>query len=79
MAVRITITDGATGKAVDIDVEPTHLMDDLIESAASYWNLDLGAYVLNRGDHVLQGTWTASQLNFQAGETLNMIPDPTGG
>ncbi len=79
MAVRITVTDGTTATSVDVDVEPTTLVDDIIESAAAYWNKDPGAYLLNRGQTVLRGDTDAGQLGFQAGEVLTLIPDPTGG
>ena len=79
MAMRITITDTSTGFSVDVDVEPYNTIDELLESVASFWDKDLGAYVLRWQTYILRGETPVSTLGLTEGTVLEFIQDPEGG
>jgi hypothetical protein len=79
MAVRITVTDGSTGATIDVDLEPWNTVEEVVESAAAYWEKEIGAYVARFNQQVLQGEWQIQQLSIQEGEVIEIIPDPEGG
>ncbi len=79
MTVRITVKDADTGHAIAMDVEEGTLMEEIIESAAAFWEKDPGAYVMKRGDAILRGATTFGESLVAAGEELELIPDPEGG
>jgi len=55
MSIRTTIKDVDTGNAVDMDLESDNSVEEIIESAASFWTKDPGAYVLKWGRKLLRG------------------------
>ena len=79
MATRVKVKNAESGSIVDMDVEPTNLIEEVIESAASYWEKPPGAYVLRRGKSLLRGQQTILELGIIAGDVLELIPDPEGG
>ena len=79
MAIRTTIKDVDTGNAVDMDLESDNSVEEIIESAASFWTKDPGAYVLKWGRKLLRGNLMVSEAGIRDGDTLELIPDPEGG
>lgn len=77
--VRVVVRDADTGSIVEMDLEDSNTIDEMIESAAAHWNKDLGAYVLRYGSTVLRGPIAVSQSPFKDGDVLELIPDPEGG
>ena len=79
MSIRTTIKDVDTGNAVDMDLESDNSVEEIIESAASFWTKDPGAYVLKWGRKLLRGNLMVSEAGIRDGDTLELIPDPEGG
>ena len=79
MAVRVNIKDADTGSRVDMEIEPDNTIEETIESAASYWQKDPGAYVLRFGKKLLRGQMTITSAEIHDGDVLELIPDPEGG
>jgi hypothetical protein len=79
MANRITLADADTGSKIAVDVEDETLMEEIIESAAAYWEKDPGAYVLRAGDRILRGSTTYGESLLAPGDEMELIPDPEGG
>ncbi len=79
MSIRTKIKDIDTGNSVDMDLESDNTVEDIIESAASFWTKDSGAYVLKWGRKLLRGSLLISEAGIKDGDTLELIPDPQGG
>jgi len=79
MAIRISIRDADTGSKVEMDLETDNTIEETIESAASYWEKEAGAYVLRFGKKVLRGQNTIDKAGIREGDLLELIPDPEGG
>jgi hypothetical protein len=79
MSIRITVRDADSGNKIDMDLEPENTVEETIESAASYWEKDAGAYVLRFGKKVLRGRLTVEDAEVGEGALLELIPDPEGG
>ncbi|MDP6154941.1 MAG: hypothetical protein QGH39_05155 [Candidatus Thermoplasmatota archaeon] len=79
MTIRITIRDADTGSKVEMDLEEDNSIEETIESAASYWEKEAGAYVLRYGKKVLRGQTTIGMSAIRDGDLLELIPDPEGG
>ena len=79
MTNRIILADADTGSKIAVDVEDDTLMEEIIESAAAYWEKDPGAYALRAGDRILQGSTTYGESLLAPGDELELIPDPEGG
>lgn len=79
MPIRITIRDADTGSKVEMDLEDDNTVEETIESAASYWEKEAGAYVLRYGKKVLRGQTTIGMSGIRDGDLLELIPDPEGG
>lgn len=79
MTTRITVKDADTGSRVEMDLEPTNSIEEIIESAASYWEKEVGAYVLRHGKRILRGQIPLSDSEVREGDVLELIPDPEGG
>jgi len=54
-------------------------MEEIIESAAAFWEKDPGAYVIRSGDRILRGSTTYAEALIAAGDEMELIPDPEGG
>lgn len=79
MTTRVTIKDADTGSRIEMDLEPDNTIEETIESAASYWEKEVGAYVLRHGGSILRGQVPLSQSTIREGDVLELIPDPEGG
>ena len=79
MTIRITIRDADTGSKVEMDLEEDNTIEETIESAASYWEKEAGAYVLRYGKKVRRGQTTIGMSGIRDGDLLELIPDPEGG
>ena len=79
MPTRIKIKNAESGASVDMDLEKDNTMEELIESAASYWEKPPGAYVLRRGKQLLRGQASVIDSGVRDGDVLELIPDPEGG
>lgn len=79
MPIRAQIKDADTGNKVDMELEPENTVEEIIESAASYWKKEAGAYVLRIGKNVLRGQSTIAEARIHDGDVLELIPDPQGG
>ena len=79
MAVRIKVKNAETGATVEMELEKENTVDEVIESAATFWSKDMGAYVLRKGKKVLRGGTSLSDAGVRAEDVLELIPDPEGG
>lgn len=79
MTARIKVRNAETGSSVDMDLEMDNTIEEIIESAASYWEKVPGAYVLRKGKAVLRGQSTIAEMGIREGDILELIPDPEGG
>ena len=79
MATRIRVRDADTGNMIAMDVEDDTLMEEIIESAAAYWEKDPGAYVVRTGEMILRGATPFGQSLLPPGAEVELIPDPEGG
>jgi hypothetical protein len=77
--MRIKVKNAETGATVEMELEPENTIDEIIESAATFWNKDMGAYVLRKGKKVLRGGNTISEAGLRADDVIELIPDPEGG
>ncbi|MBE0519160.1 MAG: hypothetical protein IH630_08090 [Thermoplasmata archaeon] len=62
-----------------MELEGDNTVDEIIESAATFWNKDMGAYVLRKGKKVLRGGSSIKDSGIIAEDVLELIPDPEGG
>jgi hypothetical protein len=79
MALRVKVRNAETGASVDMELEPDNSVDEIIESAASYWEKEAGAYVVRRGKSILRGNVGIGAAGVRDGDVLELIPDPEGG
>ena len=79
MGKRITIRDPDSGHKVHVDVEPETVVEEVVESAAKYWDKPLGAYVVRRGHEILAGSSKVADVDIGDEDVLELIPDPEGG
>jgi hypothetical protein len=79
MTNRIKVKDADTGSVIAMDVEDDTLVEEMIESSASFWSKDPGAYVIRIGDRILRGSTTYGESLIAPGDVLELIPDPEGG
>jgi len=79
LAVRLKVKNAETGATVEMELEVENTIDEVIESAATFWSKDMGAYVLRRGKKVLRGGSSLEDAGVVANDVLELIPDPEGG
>lgn len=79
LAVRIKVKNAETGATVEMELEHENTVDEVIESAATFWSKDMGAYVLRKGKKVLRGGTSLKDAGIRAEDVLELIPDPEGG
>mgnify|MGYP001295956646 CR=1 FL=1 len=79
MTVRIKVKNAETGATVEMELEVENTIDEVIESAATFWSKDMGAYVLRKGKKVLRGGGSLTESGIRADDVLELIPDPEGG
>lgn len=79
MAIRVKIRNAETGSVIDVDIEPDNKLDEIIESAASYWEKEPSAYILRKGQRMLRGQGKVIEAGLAQGDQLELLPDPEGG
>lgn len=79
MTTRIKVKNAETGASVDMDLEQDNTVEEIIESAATYWEKPPGAYVIRKGKTVLRGQATIIEAGIREDDVLELIPDPEGG
>jgi hypothetical protein len=79
LAIRIKVKNAETGATVEMELESENTIDEVIESAATFWAKDMGAYVLRKGKKVLRGGNTLQDASIRGDDVLELIPDPEGG
>ncbi len=77
--MKISVKDAETGSKISMDVENDNTVEEVVESAANYWNKDPGAYVVRFGKKVLGGQTSIEETRLQDGDVVELIPDPEGG
>ncbi len=79
MTVRITVRDPDNGHTVAVDVEDDTVVEEVVESAAKYWDKPTGAYVVRRGNTILPASAKFVEIKPTEDDVLELIPDPEGG
>jgi hypothetical protein len=79
MVMNVRIRNAETGGTVDMEMEEDNTVQEIIESATSYWKKDEGAYVLRKGKKMLRGQQTVAEVGINDEDELELIPDPEGG
>jgi hypothetical protein len=79
LPIRIKVKNAETGATVEMELENENTVDEVIESAATFWSKDMGAYVLRKGKKVLRGGSSLQDTGIRADDVLELIPDPEGG
>ena len=79
MSVRIKVKSAESGSTVDMELEGDNTVNEIIESAAGYWGMNAGAYVLRRGKSLLRGSSTVADMGLINDDIVELIPDPEGG
>jgi len=79
LPVRIKVKNAETGASVEMELEVENTIDEVIESAATFWSKDMGAYVLRKGKKVLRGGNSLKDAGIRGDDVLELIPDPEGG
>lgn len=76
---RIKVKNAETGATVEMELDKENTVDEIIESAATFWNKDMGAYVVRKGKKVLRGNTTLMDAGVREDDVMELIPDPEGG
>lgn len=79
MTVRITVRDPDNGHTVAVDVDDETVVEEVVESAAKYWEKPSGAYVVRKGSTILPGSAKFAEIKPTPEDILELIPDPEGG
>jgi hypothetical protein len=79
VTVRIKVRSAESGSVVDMDLEGDNSVNEIIDSAAGYWGMNAGAYVLRKGKALLRGSATVAELGIINEDVVELIPDPEGG
>ncbi len=79
MAIRLKVKNAEMGKELTLEISPDETVEDVINSAAEFWNKDSGAYIIRRGKQILQGSMKISEIGVLDGDVVELIPDPEGG
>lgn len=79
MTLRINVRDPDSGHTVAVDVEDDTVVEEVVESAAKFWDKPTGAYVVRRGNTILAGAAKFAELKMAEGDVIELIPDPEGG
>ena len=79
MSVRVKVKSAESGSTVDMELEGDNTVNEIIESAAGYWGMSAGAYVLRKGKSLLRGGATVAEMGLINDDVVELIPDPEGG
>ena len=61
-----------------MELEPGNTIEEIIESAASYWEFSPGTHSLRRGQVVLGNEATIVEAGIREGDLVELIPLPQG-
>ncbi|MGE4275141.1 MAG: ubiquitin-like domain-containing protein [Candidatus Methanomethylophilaceae archaeon] len=79
MGIRLKVKNAEMGKELTLELSPDETIEDVINSAAEFWNKDSGAYIIRRGKQILKGGMKISDLGILNDDVVELIPDPEGG
>ncbi|MEM3445258.1 MAG: DUF835 domain-containing protein [Thermoplasmata archaeon] len=79
MSIRVKVRDAETGASLDMELEPDNTIDEIIESVGTYWEKNIGVYVLRKGKRILRGETKVEEADIRDGDLMELIPDPEGG
>jgi len=79
VTVKIKVKSAESGSTVDMELEGDNTVNEIIDSAAGYWGMNSGAYVLRRGKSLLRGNATVADMGLINDDIVELIPDPEGG
>ena len=79
MTIKITVKNLTNGSTIRVEVEASDTISEIIESAAEFWKLKEGAYVLKKGKKLLRGSEVVNDIGLMNEDVLELIPDPEGG
>jgi hypothetical protein len=79
LSFRIKVKNAETGATVEMELDQENTVDEIIESAATFWNKDMGAYVVRKGKKVLRGNTSLRDAGVREDDVMELIPDPEGG
>ncbi|MGB9635725.1 MAG: DUF835 domain-containing protein [Thermoplasmata archaeon] len=79
MSIRVKVRDAETGASIDMELEPDNTIDEIIESVGTYWEKNIGVYVLRKGKRILRGETKVEEADIRDGDLMELIPDPEGG
>lgn len=79
MTVRITVVNTLNNSSIRMELEPYESVEDIVDTAAEYWDKDAGAYVLRKGSKLLNRGQTVDEINLSEDDVIELIPDPEGG
>lgn len=79
MAVNVILRDIAAGKEVKMALNADDTVDEIIESVATYWQKQHGAYVLKFNSNLLNGRTTVKEAGISSKAVLEFMLDPQGG
>ncbi|MDD4668762.1 MAG: hypothetical protein PHE95_02870 [Candidatus Methanomethylophilus sp.] len=77
--MKVTVKNTADGSTLVMEIEPFESVEEILVSAAEYWNKGAGAYVLRRGSRLLSRQQTAAEAGLADGDAVEIVPDPEGG
>ena len=77
--MKIKVKSAESGSVVDMELEGHNTINEIIDSAAGYWSMNSGAYVLRRGKSLLRLAATIADIGIINGDVVELIPDPEGG
>ena len=79
MSIKVCVKNTADGSTLAMELEPQDAVEEILLSAAEYWNKAAGAYVLRRGTRLLSRQQTAAEAGLTDGDVIEIVPDPEGG
>jgi len=77
--MRIIVKDAETGNRINMEVEDSNTIEEIIEEVANYWKKEAGAYVIRHGKKILHAEKSVKDANLQENDVIELIPDPEGG
>jgi hypothetical protein len=73
MPIRIVIKNPDQPKPVKMDVDPTDYIDEVIESVADFWELDVKEYLIKKGVTVYSRDSKISDTDIQNEDVLELV------
>jgi hypothetical protein len=75
MVMKIKIVDRDTCEKMEMSVNPEISIEEIVISAADYWNKKPGVYLLKHNDRILMGEMTISSAGLGSNAILELSPD----